>query len=98
MGRHSSIGPHYYKGLDEGEHAHNVRIELTMRELAERIDAQNYGTQRFLSHLADVRLERLRQKIKEYEAKGDEDIALMLRREGDPLIEEILRMLKAGYY
>jgi hypothetical protein len=95
MGRHSNIGPHCYAGLDEDS---KVTTALSMRELAEQIDGLNYGTQRFLSHLVDVRRKRLAERVAAYRLKGDGDIADYVTREGDPLADGIEAMLKDGLY
>ncbi len=95
MGRHGNIGPHYYNGLDKD---YTIKTELTMREIAERVEASNYGTQRFLSHLVDVRRERLKSRIAEYVRDGKQDVATYVAAEGDPLADAIERILQEGYY
>lgn len=95
MGRHGNIGPHYYEGLDRD---HTIKVALTMREVAERVEDSNYGTQRFLSHLVDVRREHLKKRIEEYRQKGSEDVAAYVERDGDPLADAIERLLQEGYY
>lgn len=99
-GQHTGIGPHYYANLDEDESYEDsrLRIGLPLREIAEKMEAMNYGVQRFLSHLIDVRREHLTARIKKYEDRGDDDIARYVRREGDPLAEGIEKLLKEGYH
>src|SRR5690242_5304976 len=101
MGRHSNIGPHYYSDLDkkdDGYHDSAFRVSIPLREVAEKVDAMNYGIHRFLSHLVDVRREELAKRIKEYRDRGDEDVARFAEREGDRLADEIERLLHEGYY
>lgn len=87
---------HCYRGLDR-----TGGLELPsigMRELAERIEATNYGVHRLLSHLVDVRREALERYIAEYEHRGDYGIARSVRDCGDPLMEGIERLLDAGHF
>lgn len=86
---------HYYVHLDEDD---PVQVILPLRKLAEQIHAMNCGVHRFLSHLVDVRREALMSRIERYESRGDEDIANNVRREGDPLADEIERMLGEEKY
>jgi hypothetical protein len=85
--------PHFYRGLDKDD---RLRVELTTRELAERLVDMNYGVHRLLSHLVDVRRERLADKIAVYRARGDHDIAKNVEHEGDPLADGILALLARG--
>lgn len=89
------IEQHTYRHLDEDS---KFQIQLDLRDVAERIDKLNYGTQRFLSHLVDVRRERHAARIAKYEREGHRDIAENLRREGDELAEEILNLLNRGLF
>jgi hypothetical protein len=101
MGRHSNIGPHYYRGLDSNREHHDGGLaipSIPLRNVAEKIEEMNYGVHRFLSHLIDVRRERLAATIKMYRDKGDEDIAAYVEREGDQLATGIEQLLKEGLY
>lgn len=95
MGRHSNIGPHTYRQLDD-----KSRLEMTLelREVAERVEDLNYGTQRFLSHLIDIRRDKLTSRIEMYRRRGDDDVAEHVEREGDPLADGIEALLKDGLY
>ena len=85
--------PHDYRHLDEDG---RFGLQVTMREVAEKIDAMNYGAHRFLSHFVDVRRESLAARIKEYRDRGDSDVAEYVEREGDKLADGIEQLLKAG--
>lgn len=87
--------PHFYKNLDRDS---KLTIDIDMRSLAERVETMNYGTHRFLSHLIDVRRERLAERIKEYAERGHHDVADNVRAEGDQLANGIERMLRDGLY
>lgn len=87
--------PHFYKNLDSDS---RLTLDIDMRSLAELIESMNYGTHRFLSHLIDVRREHLAERIKQYEARGDHDIANNVRAEGDRMADGIERMLRDGLY
>jgi hypothetical protein len=93
MGKHSNIGPHYYRGLDDGS---ALEVNIGLREVAERVEDLNYGTQRFLSHLIDVRREALAQRIKTYRDRGDDDVAALVEREGGLLADGIEALLNDG--
>lgn len=67
-----------------------------MRELVERVADMNYGVHQFLSHLVDVRRSRLHQQIEVLRGRGDNDVADLATREGDPLADGIARLLKQG--
>lgn len=98
MGRHHGIGPHYYRGLDEGKEYSQLKIEISLRELAEKVESMNYGAHRFLSHLIDVRRERNEARWQTYRDRGDHDIADSAEKEGDLLVEGLEALLKAGGY
>lgn len=87
--------PHFYKDLDKDS---MVTTEISMRKLVEQVVDLNYGTQRFLSHLIDVRRERLQARIASHRAGGDQDHAEHLQRRGDPLADEIEGLLRRGLY
>lgn len=88
------IRPHQYRHLDKDS---KVRIEIDLLEVAKKIDAMNYGVQRFLSHLLDVRRERHAERIKAAEAR-DPEVAAYIRRTGDELAEGIEKLLQAGLF
>jgi hypothetical protein len=90
--------PHFYVKLDEGEHRSRLTVELSTREVAERLCAMNHGVHRLLSHLIDVRRERLAKRIEGYREKGDDDIAESLTKIGDPLADGIEKLLLADLY
>ena len=92
-GKGGGIEQHTYRHIPT-----SVTLSCTMRELAEQVNDLNYGVHRFLSHLVDVRREKLEEKIKMYEDRGDDDIAEYCRRAGDPLMEAILKELNEGAY
>lgn len=69
-----------------------------MRSLAERIVSMNYGVHRLLSHLIDVRREKLIDKIKYYESQGDFDVSDHIKRKSDLLADELESMLKRGLF
>lgn len=69
-----------------------------MRKLAEQVEDLNYGTQRFLSHLIDVRRERLQTRIEGYRSRGDHDIAEHALRRGDPLADVIEALLNKDLF
>lgn len=85
--------PHTYRHLDKDS---ELTLTLDMRSLAERVVNMNYGTHRLLSHIIDVRRERLAADIKEYESRGDHDVADLARREGDKLADGIEALLRLG--
>lgn len=89
---------HYYRHLDDEPHAHRLTVELTTREVAERIVDLNHGTHRLLSHLVDVRRERLAERIATYRARGDHDIADGVEKRGDELAEAIAALLERALY
>ena len=85
--------PHFYRGLDKDD---RLRVELTIRELAERLVDMNYGVHRLLSHLVDVRRERLADRLATYRTRGDVDIARSVEHEGDALANGIEELLNRG--
>lgn len=87
--------PHFYVNLDKDS---KLVSEMGMRELAEKIEAMNYGVHRLLSHLIDVRREALAVRIKTYRDRGHEDVAQYAERAGDQLANEFERLLKEGLY
>lgn len=89
------IGPHFYKHLDKDD---KIEIKLDLSDLARMVNDMNYGTQRFLSHLLDVRREALKAVIEEYQQRSLPDIAENVRLEGDPLADGIEALLKQGLY
>lgn len=74
-----------------------LSIEVPMRELAVRLEDFNL-THRFLSHLVDIRREKLHARIEEYKARGDHDVAETARLRGDPLAETIEELLQRGLH
>jgi hypothetical protein len=92
---------HMYRHLDDdGEHRTGDRltVRMTTREVAEQIEAMNYGLHRFLSHIVDVRRERLAAKIAKYREQGSGDVAAYVEREGDQLADAIEALLEKGLY
>lgn len=87
---------HSYKGLDGGDA--DVEVRISMRKLAEMVVELNHGAHRFLSHLIDVRRERLALKIKQYRDCGDKNIAASVERRGDPIVDALERVLSEGAY
>jgi len=87
--------PHYYAGLDKDS---KMAVELPLREVAERVVEMNYGTHRFLSHLVDVRRERLAARVAHYRELGDENVAQSVERRGDPLADAIEKQLHEEQY
>jgi hypothetical protein len=85
--------PHFYKALDK-----DGRLELSapLREIAEQIVEMNYGVHRLLSHLIDVRRERLARTVMTYRESDETlDIAESVERRGDPLADGLEALLKA---
>lgn len=91
-------GPHYYRSMDEKED-YSLRLPIDFRKLAETLDAgNNFGVHRLLSHLLDVRAEKLAEKIARYRERGDDDIAEAALKGGDPLADGIRKLLEDGCY
>lgn len=93
--------PHFYRQLDDDqEHCQGDRltIRLTTREIAERVCAMNHGVHRLLSHLVDVRRERLAARVAEYRKRGDSDEADCVEGVGDLLAAAIEEILNRGIY
>jgi len=90
-----STRQHTYKHLDEDS---KLSVKVDMRELVEMVDRMNYGSRRFLSHLVDVRRERLADDIKKYRNRGHDDIANSLELRGDQLANAIEAALNNGAY
>jgi hypothetical protein len=82
--------PHFYANLDKDV---SVSVEIPMRDLAERIERLNYGVHRLLSHLIDVRRERLQRRLESYEENGHHDVARRARLEGDKLADGLEALL-----
>lgn len=90
-------GPHFYRGLDDSAYNDGaMRLSLSLREVAVKIEHMNYGVHRFLSHLIDVRREELKMRIEGYKMLGDDDVAASVERRGDPLVDGIERLLNDG--
>lgn len=87
--------PHFYKNLDTDD---KLTLDIDMRQLAERIVDMNYGVHRLLSHLIDVRRERLSGWVTKYELDGQHDVAEYCRREGDRLADGIESLLQQGLH
>ncbi len=89
------VARHMYRGLDErGDH--DLKVSLGMRELAEKVCDLNHGVHRLLSHIVDVRREKLTKTIEVYRERGDHDVAEHAEKHGDPLIDAIARLLDEG--
>jgi len=83
---------HYYKNFDRDS---KLTMELDLRQVAEQLASMNYGVHRLLSHLVDVRRERLAARCAE---ERDPAIAAILRRKGEGLAEGIAALLESGLY
>jgi hypothetical protein len=90
-----TIGPHAYRHIDDDS---KLKVELSTRELAERISRMNYGVHRFLSHLVDVRREELARRIDMYRKEGRRVVADMAEADGDRMADGIEKLLLEGLY
>lgn len=88
---------HFYKGMDDsGEY--DLSVSVSMRKLAEKLVNVNSGVHRLLSHLVDVRREKMMERIETYVARGDYDVAAYASTRGDPLMDAIATLLDEGAY
>jgi hypothetical protein len=86
--------PHTYDHLDGDS---KIAVELSTRELAERLVGMNYGVHRFLSHLVDVRREDLARRVAEYRADPVmRRVADDAEADGDRLADGIEELLLRG--
>ncbi len=86
---------HDYRGLDADS---AITLEISMRDLVERVVDLNRGTHRFLSHLVDVLRERRDADEARYRAQGDNDVADYVKRGGSPIAEGIAELLEKGLW
>jgi hypothetical protein len=85
--------PHFYKELDKDS---RLELNASLREIAEQLVEMNHGVHRLLSHLIDVRRERLARKIMKYRESDETlDIAESVEQRGDPLADGLEALLKA---
>ncbi len=85
---------HYYRGLDDHKD-YNFKVSLDMRTTAELVDEQARGTHRLLSHLIDVRREKLAERVAMYRARGDNDVADCTEQRGDQIADGLEKLLES---
>lgn len=89
------IGPHTYKHLDEDS---KFTVSLNLKNVVIQVSSMNYGVQRFLSHLVDVRRKEHQERINSYISGGNLETARYITLEGDKLADGIEKLLNEGLF